>query len=66
LGEIMSTDALANPASPLTPQVTISVGVAALVPSADASPDHLVAAADLAMYEAKTGGRDRLAWYAPG
>jgi PleD family two-component response regulator len=66
LGEIVSTDALANPASPLTPHVTISVGVAALVPSADASPDQLVAAADRAMYEAKTGGGDRVAWCTPG
>jgi diguanylate cyclase (GGDEF)-like protein len=57
--------ALAHPASPLAPHVTISVGVAALVPSAEASAEQLVAAADRAMYDAKTGGRDRVAWYAP-
>jgi diguanylate cyclase (GGDEF)-like protein len=57
--------ALAHPASPLAPHVTISVGVAALVPSAEASPEQLVAAADRAMYDAKTGGRDRVAWSAP-
>jgi diguanylate cyclase (GGDEF)-like protein len=48
----------------LAQHVTISVGVAALVPSAEASPEQLVAAADRAMYDAKTGGRDRVAWCA--
>lgn len=61
----VAEEALAHPASPLAPHVTISVGVAALVPSAEASPEQLVAAADRAMYAAKTGGRDRVAWCAP-
>ena len=56
--------ALAHPASPLAPHVTISVGVAVLVPSAEGSPEQLVAAADRALYEAKTSGRNRVAWFA--
>jgi diguanylate cyclase (GGDEF)-like protein len=56
--------ALAHPASPLAPHVTISVGVAVLVPSAEGSAEQLVAAADRALYQAKTSGRNRVAWCA--
>jgi diguanylate cyclase (GGDEF)-like protein len=66
LRRAVAEEALAHPASPLAPHVTISVGVAALVPSADGSTQQLVAAADRAMYDAKTGGRDRVAWCAAG
>lgn len=62
LRRAVAEEKLAHPASPLAPHVTISVGVAALVPSAEASPMQLVAAADRAMYGAKSGGRDRVAW----
>jgi diguanylate cyclase (GGDEF)-like protein len=65
LRRAVAEEAFAHPASPLAPHVTISVGVAVMVPSADASPEQLVAAADRAMYNAKTGGRDRVAWLAP-
>jgi diguanylate cyclase (GGDEF)-like protein len=57
-------EAFDHPASPLAPHVTISVGVAVMIPSANATPKQLVAAADQAMYEAKTSGRDKVAWYA--
>jgi diguanylate cyclase (GGDEF)-like protein len=44
--------------------VSLSVGVAARIPSADASPEVLIRAADAALYEAKNAGRDRV--WAPG
>ena len=62
LRRAVAQEAFAHPASPLAPHMTISMGVAALVPTADTSPEQLVAAADRAMYAAKAAGRDRVAW----
>ena len=36
-----------------------------MIPSAEANPKQLVAAADRAMYDAKTSGRDKVAWHSP-
>jgi diguanylate cyclase (GGDEF)-like protein len=66
LRRAVKEEVLIHPASPLARHVTISVGVAALLPSAEAAAEMLVAAADRAMYDAKTGGRDRVAWCSVG
>jgi diguanylate cyclase (GGDEF)-like protein len=39
--------------------VTISLGIASLIPSSEDSPNELIAKADNALYEAKQQGRDR-------
>jgi len=50
---------LAHAASPVAPQVTVSVGVAAQVPPGQRDSASLVQEADAALYEAKAAGRNR-------
>jgi diguanylate cyclase (GGDEF)-like protein len=52
---------LPHPASPVAAHLTVSIGVAALLPRAAQSRDSLVALADRALYLAKLRGRDRVA-----
>ncbi len=64
---LSSVDALAIPhhASEAAYHVTVSIGLACLVPSAHASTARLLEEADKALYEAKSRGRHRMACLQP-
>jgi two-component system chemotaxis family response regulator WspR len=51
--------AIAHAASDVAKHVTMSLGVASCLPSADKTVHGLVAMADVALYEAKSSGRNR-------
>ena len=55
----MTEQALPHPRSAVGPSVTMSVGISTSVPDATNSIEDLIAAADAALYEAKSAGRDR-------
>jgi diguanylate cyclase (GGDEF)-like protein len=50
-------------ASPINQYVTLSLGVASVIPTAEDSPQHLIKSADTALYLAKENGRDRTILY---
>jgi diguanylate cyclase (GGDEF)-like protein len=52
--------AMAHPASPVGPHLTVSIGVSALRPDVAYPPEQLIAAADHALYAAKARGRNRV------
>ncbi len=52
--------AIPHPCSPIAPVVTISLGVATLTPGEHDTPEKLIRAGDLALYESKAKGRNRV------
>ncbi len=50
---------IAHKGSTVAPVVTISLGVATAIPSAELTPERLLTAADASLYEAKRTGRNR-------
>jgi diguanylate cyclase (GGDEF)-like protein len=49
---------MAHPASPVSGAVSVSIGLASTIPSKKTSPQSLIEAADGALYQAKTSGRN--------
>ncbi len=49
-----------HPRSPIARVVTVSLGIATMVPLAGSRPEDLVGRADAALYRAKEGGRNRV------
>ncbi len=45
--------------SPVSQYLTLSMGIATIVPTWESSPSDLIVLADKALYQAKNGGRDR-------
>jgi diguanylate cyclase (GGDEF)-like protein len=50
---------IAHPSSETEKHVTVSLGVASIIPTSETSPMRLIEMADAAMYQAKSQGRDR-------
>ena len=48
-----------HPNSSVSRTVTVSIGVASGIPACETAPDHLLLAADRALYQAKQSGRNR-------
>ncbi len=46
--------------SSIGPYVTLSCGIATVIPAAEASPDTLISSADSALYQAKSAGKNRI------
>ncbi len=58
LRQACEAQAIPHPASPVATVVTISIGIAVLIPSEQSSVESLIAQADAALYRAKNEGRN--------
>ncbi len=60
LCQVVRDAAIPHAASSVGPHVTVSIGVVAAVPLATMGARHMLARADMALYSAKSAGRDRV------
>lgn len=60
--QAVHTLGIPHESSETAPHVTISLGMAIVIPFQDQKPDRLVALADARLYRAKQQGRDRICW----
>ncbi len=64
--EAIADLAIPHQSSEISDRVTLSLGVASLIPTSDQSLENLISYADQALYTAKKEGRDRpIAFFAP-
>ena len=54
---------IVNKVSPFDHQLTVSIGIAVMLPSAQLSRGELITYADRALYRAKREGRNRICWH---
>lgn len=63
--QCLREQALPHAQSQVSSIVSVSLGIAGVIPTNDSSPDALIAMADRALYVAKQKGRDRISLYNP-